>query len=478
MNRFRCRMVPVFALVLAAACSDDSFTDIQGDLDHLVATPTQIFLEVGESKTVEVSGVDGQGNPLTYNYEVTDPGTGIDVRRDSTFLPVYVNDSTLQVPSVGERYRFVVTGTAYTVTSFTVSAGGQDVTIPVQVVPQNTIEATLSNPTPGLGETVTITAPAGTRFTPETIVRAPDTTAFAQPFVVSVAADGSSLDVILPPNLTDARLNVTNVISDAAPTVVFSPSLALAVTTPEVPSFTGTTSNLAPAVNEPVTVTLGAGQTFVADAAVIAGTVPPTVTNVTATTLTFIPNPGTTALPLINGVVLPEVPDIPLSLSSPLTDTIVVSPDVPTDPGAGSAATAPTLVTPALGFASAFFDKPAWEIDPVFGIPLAYYELVVTEAGVYHITMDWDIGADIDMFVCPAAGVGDLDCDFTAATGDHPEAADFALDPGTYYIVSNDFGEDAAGTTLSIAVEHNPPAPPAVKAAMLKAGAATARKTR
>ena len=32
--------------------------------------------------------------------------------------------------------------------------------------------------------------------------------------------------------------------------------------------------------------------------------------------------------------------------------------------------------------------------------------------------------------------------------------ADYALDPGTYYIVANDFGEDAAGTTLNIQVEH------------------------
>jgi len=474
MNRFRCRMVPVFALALAAACSDDSFTDIQGDLDRLVATPTQLFIEIGETETVQVSGVDGQGNPLTFNYEVTDPGTGIDVRRDSTFLPVYVDDSTLQVPSVGERYRFVVTGQAYGATSFTVSAGGQEVVIPVQVVPQNGITATFSNATPALGETVTITAPAGTRFSPTSTVTAPGT---AQPVVLSIAADGSTMDVVLPPNLAEAQLILNDVVSDAAPGVVFAPTTEATITTPSVPSFPGTVSNLAPNVNEEVSVTL-TGATLDPATTLILGAGAPVITNLTTNSVSFIPAPGTTAQLVINGVVLDALPQIPLSLPAPITDTIKVSPDIPTDPGAGAAATAPTLVTPAEGFASAFFDKPAWEIDPVFGIPLAYYELVVTEAGVYNITMDWDIGSDVDMFVCPAAGVGDLDCDFTAATGAHPEVADFALDPGTYYIVSNDFGEDAAGTTLSIAVLHGPPAPPAVKTAMLRAGAATVRKAK
>ena len=475
MNRFRCRMVPAFALMFAAACSGDPLVDVQGDLDRLLADPSQLFLEIGETKTVTVEGVDGGGNPITANYEVTDPGTGFDVRRDSTFLPVYVDDSTLQVPAEAERFRFRVTGQAYGTSSFTVSAGGQDIVIPVQVVPQNVIEAAISNQTPALGETITITAPAGTQFSATSVVTQPDPTG-AQPFVVSVAADGSSLQVILPPNLTDAQLTISNVSTAGAPSVTFAPSTALTVTTTEVPSFTGTTSNLVPAVNEAVTVTLGAGQTFDPEATFLLGAGPPTVTSLTATSVTFIPAPGTTAQLLAQGVVLPEVPQIPVPLSAPITDTIKVSPDVPTTPGTGDAGTAPSLITPALDRASAFFDKTSWDIHPVFGIPLSYYKLVVTEAGVYTITMDWDVGSDVDMFVCPEAGVGDLDCDFTAATGDHPEAADFALDPGTYYIVANDFGEDAAGTTLNIQVEHGPPAPPAVKTAMLKAAAATVRK--
>jgi hypothetical protein len=115
----------------------------------------------------------------------------------------------------------------------------------------------------------------------------------------------------------------------------------------------------------------------------------------------------------------------------------------------------------------------------------------VTEAGVYTITMDWTVGADIDLLVCPAAGVDDFDCDFSGASSDHPESADFALEPGTYYVVADDFGAydtvtgtttpdlstaPAVGTSLTITVDHAPPAPPAVKVAKLKAGASSSPK--
>jgi hypothetical protein len=469
MNRFRCRMVPVFALALAAACSDDSFTDIQGDLDRLVAAPTQLFIEIGETETVQVSGVDGQGNPLTFNYEVTDPGTGIDVRRDSTFLPVYVDDSTLQVPSVGERYRFVVTGLAYGTTAFTVSAGGQDVTIPVQVVPQNGITATFSNATPALGETVTITAPAGTRFSPTSTVTAPGE---AQPAVISIAADGSSMDVVLPPNLTDAQLILNDVVTDAAPGVVFAPTTTATITTPAVPNFPGTFSNLTPGVNEAVTLTL-TGATFDPATTLLLGAGAPTITDLTANTVTFIPAPGTTALLVAQGVILDALPQIALSLPAPDTDTIKVSADIPTIGGTDDPGTAPSLVTPGLDRSSVLFDKPDYEATADH-----FYKLVVTQEGLYTITLNWDIGSDVDMFLCPEAGVGTFDCDFTAATGAHPETAEFALTPGTYYIVADDFGADAIGTTLQINVDHAAPAPPAVKQALATKAAAAVRKVR
>ena len=162
MNRFRYGMVSVFGLLLVTGCTSSDFSPGEGVV--LSADPTQLFLEAGESKTVDVSAVDNEGNPLTFTFEVTEPGSGIDVRRDSTFLPVYVDDSTLQVPPAAERFRFIVTANAYTSTHFTVTAGGQNIQIPVQVVPQAGLAATFDDDTVDLGQVVTLTAPAGVSF--------------------------------------------------------------------------------------------------------------------------------------------------------------------------------------------------------------------------------------------------------------------------------------------------------------------------
>jgi hypothetical protein len=162
-------MGPVFTLLLAAGCSGEPTEPFREGVD-LRADPTQLYLELGQSKQVQVFAVDGQGNPLTFSYEVTNEGAGIDVRRDSTFQPVYVDDTTLAVPAEGERFQFIVTATAYGISTFTVSAGGENLPITVQVVPEDVIEATISNVTPGFGEAIVITAPAGTRFTAESEV--------------------------------------------------------------------------------------------------------------------------------------------------------------------------------------------------------------------------------------------------------------------------------------------------------------------
>ena len=472
MNRFRYGMVPVFALLLAAGCTSDSFDDGRGEGVNLNPSPSQLFLELGESKTVDVAAVDNQGNPLTFDYVVTAQGNGIEVRRDSTFLPIYVDDSTLQVPAQAERYRFIVTGTGYAATSFTVTAGGASTTIPVQVVPLTGINATVNNATPALGEAVTITAAAGTHFSATSTVQAP-AGALAVPFTVGVAPDGSTISAILPPNLIDAPLTITDVVADAAPGQTFDPATSFTVTTPFVESWTGTTSNLTPAVNEAVTVTV-TGSTLIDTTNLILGSGVPTITNLTTNSVTFIPAPGATGLLVINGVVLDAQPQTPLPLAGPLTDTIKTAVDIPTTAGTDDPGTAPSLVTPGLGFSSVLFDKPDFTVFDHF------YKLVVTEEGVYSITMDWDIGDDIDMFVCPEAGVATFDCDFAGATGDHPEAQDYALTPGTYFIVADDFaaqdGDDTTvpslGATLQINVDHGPPEAAAMRAAKARSAAA------
>ncbi|HJR49926.1 MAG TPA: hypothetical protein VJ794_02410, partial [Gemmatimonadales bacterium] len=188
-------MVPLFAVLAAIGCSSEPTGDLRDTPPTLQATPSQLFLEVGETKEVIVGAVDGQGNPLDFNYEVTETGSGISVRRDSSFLPIFVDDSTLQAPATAARFRFLVTGSAYTSTSFTVSAGGDTIQIPVQVVPQQGLAATFDNAAPALGDVVTLTASPGVTFV-DTV------TAFAGTTPITILShDATTITFIPPPNV-------------------------------------------------------------------------------------------------------------------------------------------------------------------------------------------------------------------------------------------------------------------------------------
>src|SRR5919106_643514 len=165
MNRFRSGMVPLFALLVLVGCSSEPTGDLRDGPTELVATPTHLFIELGGVKTVEVGAVDAQGNPIDLNYEVTSTGAGIAVRRDSSFLPIFVDDTTLRAPAVGPRFRFIVEGTDYAASSFTVTAGGLTLEVPVQVVPQTGFAGTFDKPVALLGDTITLTAAPGTAFT-------------------------------------------------------------------------------------------------------------------------------------------------------------------------------------------------------------------------------------------------------------------------------------------------------------------------
>ena len=543
MNRFRSGLVPLFALLAAVGCNSEPTGDLREGV-NLTATPTQLFIEVGETKEVIIGAVDNQGNPLDFNYEITETGSGISVRRDSSYLPIFVDDSTLQAPATGPRFRFIVEGTAYTATEFSVEAGGDTITIPVQVVPQQGLAATFDNPTPALGEVVTLTAPAGITFNEDATLEVG-----GNPITI-VSQDASSIAFIPPPNV-NGPITVNGVVSAAAPDVVLNPSTDEALVTPLIdtvavtystttpalgetvtlsstdpliklavdsivfpgqlpgreadpqniviapdslsltfdappnaegsgsvvnflfpggyllalptlPNLTSTNiglslpigiSNATPAVSETVTLTAPAGYSFATDSVIVTvGGNRAVVVSQAAdgSTVGIVPLPGSAGIPQVDGI----VPDAaPLNiLTMPAEGDITVPAEVPTLAGTDDPSTAPELDTPALGDASVLFDRPNFETS-IF----AFYKLVVTQAGGYDITMDWNVGGDLDLFICEEPLAPDFsNCDFTAATGAHPEHAVYNLDPGTYNVVINDFGEDAAGTTLVLTVRHGP----------------------
>jgi len=441
MNRLTTGMVPLLALLVAVGCSGDPLDNGRGDTARIDAAPTQLFLELGESKSVDVSAVDDQGNQISSVYEVTATDPGITVRRDSTFLPQYGNDSTLTVPPEATVFRFVVTATGYGSASFTVSANGKDVTVPVHVGAQNNLDAQISNLNPALNEPVTITAPAGITFSPTSQVTLSDETA-VQPFTVSVAADGSSITFLPAPNIIDQALIVTDVVSASSPGHVFAPATVARITTPPLTEFDGTVSNLAPTANQPVTVSLNNATVDLANTVITVGADTASLVNATATSVTFIPKAGGTGLVFFSGVVIDSLPQFVLTLTNAIADTVHVGPPGKVA-GTESQATAPSLTVPGQGFAAPFADVPDFAADEIH-----YYKMVIPADGDYTITTDWTAGppSDLDMFICTAPVAGDFsNCDFTAATGDQPETATYTLTAGTYFVVVDDFGGSPAG---------------------------------
>ena len=370
------------------------------------------------------------------------------------------------------------------------TAGGVNITIPVQVVPQTGLAATFDNAAPALGDTVTLTAPAGITFNPDATLEIA-----GNPLLpVIVSQDASTIRFIPPPNV-NGPVTVHGVVSAAAPDVVFDPATDELLVTPVVdtvdvtysnvapavgetvtlsvieplinlvvdsiiypgqlpgrvsgptnivvapdsnsmtfsappnadgsgtvvnfsfpggflialptrPSitagsigetFAATTSNLNPAVSETVTLTAPAGFTFDPATTVTIGGQAAIIAANGGNTVSFVPLPGSIGAPEIDGVVPTAAPGNILTMSTP--DVITVPSEVPTLPGTGTEGTAPDLTTPAEGALSVLFDNPSLDVDPDLG-PTAFYKLTVTQAGSYNITMDWNVGSDIDMFVC------------------------------------------------------------------------------
>ena len=549
MNRFRSGLVPLFAVAALLSCSSEPTGDLRGDPDAIIATPSQLFIELGQTKLVKVGAVDAQGNPLDFNYEVSSAGSGISVRRDSSYLPIFIDDSTLQAPATGPTFQFIVEGDAYTQTSFTVSAGGLDVVVPVQVVPQSGLAATFSNATPALGEIVTLTAPGGITFNL-------DATLDIGGNPVTILSQDAGTITFIPPPSVNSPVTVNGVVSAAAPGVVFSPATDTPLQTPLIdtvdvtysttaptlgqsvtltvpeplinlvvdsiifpgqlpgregdaqnilvaadsqsltfdappnidgsgtvvnfhfpgdyliplptrPTVTGqsiglflaaTISDLNPDVSETVTITAPAGFSFDPATTVNVGAAAATVVANTGASIGIVPLPGSAGVPQIDGVVPDAAPSNILTMPAG-EDVVTVPATIPTLAGTEAPGTAPSLSTPALGEASVLFDQtdlPGGLACGLGGDVCRYYKLTVTQAGTYDITMDWNVGGDVDMYLCPAPGVIDGSCDFQAGTAAHPEHGSYVLAPGEYFVIADDFGGDAVATRLIITVEHGP----------------------
>jgi hypothetical protein len=153
--------------------------------------PSVVFVNQGANIFVVAQLLDEQGNQLPISFDATDVGSEISVVKDTTFL------ETTNGTKLNTRERFVVTGVAPGASSFTVSGGGLEDTVPVNVVPTSVL-ATFSNASPAVNEPITITLPAGYTFGADATVESAQGTGFVQ----SLSADGTSITAIIPPGST------------------------------------------------------------------------------------------------------------------------------------------------------------------------------------------------------------------------------------------------------------------------------------
>jgi hypothetical protein len=427
-------MAPTLVLLAGIGCSSDPLGDLQNGMDHLTATPSQMFLQPGETKTVLVSGFDAQGNPQSADYVVSDPGSNIAIKRDSTFLPDFINDSTLQVPPTAPTYRFIVTSTGYGATSFTITADGKSVTVPVQNAAQTVLAAEVSDTEPALGEVVTITLPAGVSFSPTTTVTLADPAA-VQPFAVTIAPDNKSLTFLPPPNMTAQQLVISDVVSDAVPGTPFSPVTAQRFTTPQLTLLDANVSSLTPTALQTITVTLN-GSTFDPTATFTIGPNPAIINNLTTTTATLLPIPGSVGLLTATGVIPDSLPGYLLPQST--TDTLTVGALTPLL-GTDDPATAPTITGPStLNDAGSFaFDN----CGAAAGFPCQVYKLHVASASTFQFTLNGYNQADLGLYFLNPATLAQLPqvCDNNGRASP-PESCSLSFAAGDYIMGVVNFG--------------------------------------
>jgi hypothetical protein len=514
--------------------SDQTVGPEAGVAAKLEATPARVFVNQDGSEPVVVTSVDAEGRPVPTTFTLTPPADpGITVTLDTTQLLVYNAEGVAVAPTGRATARYMVAASTFTTSSFTVtSAEGKSITIQVDATPA-TLPATFSEAAVNLGDTLTITAPAGTffrstsvvtfatglkpivvsvaadsnsiriipgpndggvatitdlgirynnalkftaatttgitstppivsagtvapdhptlgqtititapagtgtRFVPQSKVFFADSTVLAKQ--VTLSADSQSISFIAPPNLVQVKPSVTLVMNTKLPQPEFRQTLATdnALTTPAVTVFAATASSTTQGPNVPVTLTAGAGFKFSPTATVQVGTLTGITTAVAAdsSTLTFLPPPGTSGTVRVTGGVAGgfALPALPTPIAGFSTTSLAPL------AGIDDPATAPTLTVPATGSTNYMYvagSFPGADITGDGGISTAYYKFTTPTTGTMKITAGWPNASDVDLVVCSDVGCNANPAGgFSGATGKNPEVTTMTnLPAGTYYL--------------------------------------------
>lgn len=315
----------VGALSAVSGCTSGDPTDNEGTPTAIVSDPDVVFVNQGESQPVVVSVVDEDGQPLEAEFTLGTVGAGITVAPDPDFLPVTGGNP------LRRQARFFVQAVDLAASSFEVSALGITDTIDVTSVP-GSLAATFSNPAPALGDTISITAPAGTFFSQTSLVRF----GIQDLVITGRAADGSSITFI-PSHTIAGPITVTEVKVTSDPDLTFTLATATPLVTDSLVDVAATFSTTTPALGAPVTLTLPAGIRVIPEAVqptattpglTIAGAaLPPLGITVPADSgsITFTPAPTSDSVVVIPGIIAQRLPMYPVTVP---TTTKITTPAI------------------------------------------------------------------------------------------------------------------------------------------------------
>jgi hypothetical protein len=274
-----------------------------------------MFIEQGATELILIEVSDSQGNEFGItDFALTSNDAGVIVVEDSAFNLVFDANGDAVRPSPWTRARYEVTGVSFVFTHLSASGGGAELDIDVRVVPAPTLAVGISNTAPPLGDTLTITAAAGTHFTDSSAV------SFAggpAPVLVSIDPAGASM-LVLPGPSTSGPATITNVQVNFDPSLVFTVNSVDAVTNDVAPADLGDPfSSTTPALGDTVTMTAPAGYVFQTSTTVtFPVAAPPVITGLSAdsTQLFLLVAPNTDTTAVVTNIIHNRLPQFPLTL--------------------------------------------------------------------------------------------------------------------------------------------------------------------
>lgn len=450
MNRVTRGSVMLAAALSALSCSGDPTSGLRNGVDHLIASPSALFIKPDSTKSVVVHAVDAQGNTLGMNLTLDNAATtaaGIQVARDDSFELVYNNSGQLVLPANPTAVRYIVTTAANSDTaSFTVSGGGKSLKIPVRIIPA-TAPLTLSTTSPALGDTVTVTAGTNFKFTPASVLTIPGA-GVAQ---LSMSADSTQIRFLPGPGANSAVL-VSNVITTYLPSASYTGTTGASVlTTPTAPAVAATYSTATPNTNDTVHVALPAGFKALPGAYALIGEQAQSIVSVDADSngFTFRATPPGTGRMTFGNIALSFLTSVPIVDTA--TSSVTVGAGITTFTGTSALATAPEITWPVISqdtftlIDNSTFTASADCTGGPGGGYCVIYKFVLSGDATIDVNANWvpnttDVGVYFADATNSDAGPGTA-CDQNGrgATAS-PEHCTISLGAGTYYVEVNSYG--------------------------------------